>query len=97
MSSRAVITKVRTAAPALPVRLPGRRAVPAGAEFDTEKPEPGAAARPSLRRSLAHAAGEHQDVERAQRGGHGRDARPQPMGIDVEREARLGITGAGAF
>ena len=86
-SSRAVTTSVRAGGAGCPDLGVGRGVgVGLGVERDAEEPESRRRASADLGRVLAHAAGEDERVEAAERGGHRRDAGPQAVDVDVDRQ-----------
>ena len=88
MSSRAVTTRVRTAAP-VAVMSPSAvvAALASAIEGDAEEPEPVGRLRADDRRVLAHAAGEHEHVEAPERRHHRRDRGAQAVHVDGNGEA----------
>ena len=84
-------TKLLTAAPGgADLTVAGRRSrCAARSTANAEEAEALGRQPAHLRRVLSHAAGEGDRVEAAQGGGHRRDAGPQAMHVDVEREPRV--------
>ena len=66
-------------------------------DLDTEEAEAGGGAGPDLRGVLAHAAGEHDDVEPVHRRRHRRDEPAEPVQVDIAAEHRPRIAGRGTF
>ena len=88
------MTKVRTGGPVRADLAVVRTALVArGVELDAQEGEALGGQRPDGRRMLADAAGEDERVEPAERGRHRGDPGPQPVDVDVEREASVGLAG----
>ena len=68
----------------------GRCFVALSLDGHAEVVEPGCGTPPHVRRAFADAAGEHEDVETSEAGGHGGDRLAQPVRVHVEGELRGG-------